>query len=178
VVHHGDPVPHRHRLDLVVRDVDRRRFQAALQSQDLGARLDAQLRVEVRERFVHEERRGLADDRPAERNALTLTSGEGARLAIEQALEVEDLGCVLHAPFDVLLRRFHELEPECEVVEHRHVRVQRVGLEHHRDVPVLRRNTVDDARVDLDLSPRDLLEPGDTAERGRLPAPVAIRCRC
>jgi hypothetical protein len=41
VVQHGDPVAHRHGLDLVVRDVDRRRPELALQLQDLGARRHA-----------------------------------------------------------------------------------------------------------------------------------------
>ena len=51
-----DAVAHRHRLDLVVRDVDRRHAEALLQGLDLAAHVDAQLRVEVRERLVHEER--------------------------------------------------------------------------------------------------------------------------
>ena len=58
LAHDGDAVAHRHRLDLVVRDVDRRHAEVGLQLRDLRARLDAQLRVEVRERLVHQERRG------------------------------------------------------------------------------------------------------------------------
>ena len=45
VAHDGDPLTERHRIDLVVRDVDRRSLQAALESQDLGQRLQTQLRV-------------------------------------------------------------------------------------------------------------------------------------
>ena len=55
LAHHGDAVAHRHRLDLVVGDVDRRHAELVLQLADLGAHLDAQLRVEVRERLVHQE---------------------------------------------------------------------------------------------------------------------------
>ena len=46
-VHHRDVRAHRHRLDLVVGDVDERRRQPAVQRDELGARLAAQLRVEV-----------------------------------------------------------------------------------------------------------------------------------
>src|SRR6187401_2773925 len=74
--HDRDAVAHRHRLDLVVRDVDRRRLELVLQARDVGAHLDAQLGIEVRERLVHQERLRLADDRPAHRDALTLPAGE------------------------------------------------------------------------------------------------------
>jgi len=60
--HDGDPVTHRHRLDLVVGHVDRRRPEIVLELCDLGAHLHAQLRVEVRERLVHQEDLRLADN--------------------------------------------------------------------------------------------------------------------
>src|SRR5712691_4463892 len=72
LAHHGEAVSHRHRLDLIVRHVDGRRFKPPLQAKDLCARLHAQLGVEVRERLVHQERRGLAHDRPSEGDALAL----------------------------------------------------------------------------------------------------------
>ena len=55
-------------------------------------------------------------------------------------------------------------------VAHRHVRVERVVLEHHRDVAVLGRHVVDDAPADLDLAAGDRLEPGDHAQQRRLAA--------
>ena len=74
LAHDGDPVTHRHRLDLVVRDVDRRHAERALEPADLRAHLDAELRVEVRERLVHQEGLRLADDRAAHRDALPLAA--------------------------------------------------------------------------------------------------------
>ena len=53
--HHGDAVGHRHRLDLVVRDVDEGRAEPAMQLGDLGAHVHAQLGVEVGQRLVHQE---------------------------------------------------------------------------------------------------------------------------
>ena len=91
-LHHRDPVAHRHRLDLVVGHVDRRRLEAALELQDLGARLDAQRRVEVGERLVHQERLRLAHDRAAEGDPLPLAARELLRLALDQLVQVEDLG--------------------------------------------------------------------------------------
>jgi len=73
VSQHGDPITHRHRLGLVVRDVDGRHAQVTLQARDLRTHLDAELRVEVRERLVHEEGLRLADDGTPHRDALALT---------------------------------------------------------------------------------------------------------
>ena len=50
------------------------------------------------------------------------------------------------------------------------MRVQRVVLEHHRDVAVLGRLLVDDLAADLELAIGDVLESGDHPQRGRLPA--------
>src|ERR671914_36362 len=61
-------------------------------------------------------------------------------------------------------------QPERHVLEDRHVRVERVVLEHHRDVAVLRRHVVDEVAADEDLARGRLLEPGDHAQRRRLAA--------
>ena len=82
---------HRHRLDLVVRDVDRRHAEVVLELRDLGPHLDAELRVEVRERLVHQEDLRLADDRPAQRDALALAARELLGLRLEVGCQVEEL---------------------------------------------------------------------------------------
>ena len=55
-----------------------------MQFGDLGARLDAQLGVEVRQRLVHQENLRAAHHGARERDALALTAGELRRLALEQ----------------------------------------------------------------------------------------------
>ena len=50
------------------------------------------------------------------------------------------------------------------------MRVQRVVLEHHRDVAILGRLVVDDLAADPQLAVGDVLEPGDHPQRRRLPA--------
>jgi hypothetical protein len=71
---------------------------------------------------------------------------------------------------DLRLGCLPELQSEGHVVEHVHVRIKGVVLEDHRDVPVLRGDAIDDPFADLDLALGDLLEPGDHAQRRRLPA--------
>ena len=137
---------------------------------DLGAGLDAQLGVEVRERFVHQEDRRLAHDRPAERDALPLAAGQLFRLAIEKLVEAEDRGCGGDPLLDVGLGDLPQLQAERHVVADRHVRVERIALEHHRDIAILRRDVVDDALADPERAVADLLEAGDHPEAGRLAA--------
>ena len=148
LAHDRDPVAHRHRLDLVVGDVDRRDPEVVLQPGDLGAHLHAKLCVEVRERLVHQERLRLPDDRPPHRDPLPLTPRERARLALEERLEVEDMRRFLDAAVDLVLRDFLDAQPEGDVLVDGEVRVQGVALEDHRDVAVARRHVVDDAVAD------------------------------
>ena len=53
---------------------------------------DAQFGVEVGQRLVEQKRRRLADDGPADRDALALAAGELLGLAIQQMLDVQNLG--------------------------------------------------------------------------------------
>ena len=86
-----DALAERHRLDLVVGDVDGRHAQPLVQARELGPHRDAQLGVEVAQRLVHQERLRLAHDRAAHRDALALAAGQLARLALEHLLQAEDL---------------------------------------------------------------------------------------
>jgi hypothetical protein len=101
VLHDHDARAHRHRLDLVVGDVDGGDAEAAVQLADRGAHLDAQLGVEVRQRLVHQEDLRLAHDRAPEGDALALAAGELARPALEQVVDLQQLRGLADAPLDV-----------------------------------------------------------------------------
>ena len=170
LMHHGDARGERHRLDLVVGHVDRGLAECLVQLLDLGPHLDAELGVEIGERLVEQEERRVADQRPAHRDPLALAAGELAGLAIEQAFDLEKLGDARHRRILLRLRHAAALHAEGDVLPHRHRRVERIGLEHHGDVAVLRRNAVDDAAADRDLTRGDRLEAGDHGKQRRLPA--------
>ena len=90
VVHHHDAVGQRHRLDLVVGDVDRGGADRLVHLLDLGAHLHAQLGVEVGQRLVEQEDLRVAHDGAAHRDALALAAGQRLRLAVQQRRDVED----------------------------------------------------------------------------------------
>ncbi len=170
LVHHHHAIGERHRLDLIVRDVDRGGAHLLVHALDLGAHLHAQLGVEIGERLVEQEDLRIAHDRAAHGDALALPAGELARLAVEQFLDVEDAGGLLHALLDLGLGKMLQPQPERHVLVDRHVRIERVVLEHHRHVAVFRRHVVDDRAVDRDLAVGDVLEAGDHAQGRRLAA--------
>ena len=169
--HDGDAIAHRHRLDLVVRDVDRRHAELGLEARDLRAHVHAQLRVEVRERLVHQVRLRLAHDRAAHRHPLALAARESAWLAVEERLEPEDVSGIADALVDLGLRRLPQPQTEGDVVVDGQMWVERVALEDHRDVAVACGHPVHDAISDSQHAFADVLEPRDHAKRRRLPAP-------
>ena len=65
-------------------DVNRRCFQPLMEPGQLRSHLDAQLCVQIRQRFVKQERFGLANDGPAHGHALTLTTGKLFGFSIQQ----------------------------------------------------------------------------------------------
>ena len=97
-------------------------------------------------------------------------AGQLARVPVEQFAETEDVRRTRHLPVDRRLVGVRQSQAERHVVAHGHVRIQRVVLEHHRDVPFLRGHAVDDAFADQDLAFADFLEAGDHAQQGGLAA--------
>ena len=73
-VQYHDPVGHRHRLDLIVGDVDHRRIEVAVQLAQLDPHVTSERGIEIRQRLVEEKHFGFTHDRPPNRNALTLTA--------------------------------------------------------------------------------------------------------
>ena len=169
--HHRNPVAERHRLDLIVGHVDHRGAEPALDPGYLGAHLHAQFRVEVGQRLVHEERGRVADDRPAHRDPLPLAAGQVGRLAVQVLGQVKDAGGLADLLVDDGLRGLRQLQREAHVLADRHVRVERVALEHHGDVAVLRRLVVHHLPGDAQFAFRDVLKSRDHVEGRRLAAP-------
>ena len=81
-VHDDDAVGHRHRLLLVVRDVDHGEAEPLLQLADLLAHLAAQPGIEVAERLVEQQHRRLQHQGAGHRDALLLAAREFRRLAL------------------------------------------------------------------------------------------------
>ena len=169
-VHDNDAIGERHRLDLIVRNIDRCRRDLLMDFLDLGAHLNAQFGVEVGERLVEEKHLRVANDRAAHRNALALPARKLLWAAIQKLSDVENARGTLYPLFDLLSWKLFQSQAEGHVLKDRHMRVKRIILEHHRDVPVFRRHVVDQLVADVDLTRGGFLEPGDHAQGRALAA--------
>ena len=115
LVQDHDAVGHRHRLDLVVGDVDRRLADTPVELQQLRAHLHSQERVEVGERFVHEERDRVADDRPTQRDPLALSTGQLLGIPFQQLAEARARSAISATRRPPRLRQPAHLQREAEV---------------------------------------------------------------
>ena len=170
LVHDGDAGGERHRLDLVVGDVDRGLADPLMELLDLGAHVDAQLGVEIGQRLVEQEELRIAHQRAPHGDALALAAGQLAGLAVEQRLDLQQRGDARDRGVLLGLGHAAALHAEGHVLARRHRRVERVGLEHHGDVAILRRDRIDERSVDADLALADAFQAGDHGEQRRLAA--------
>ena len=153
-----------------MRHEDDRRLQELVELLELDPQLVPQHRVEVGQGFIEQEDLGGLDHRAAHRDTLLLAARQLFRLAVEQRRDGEDLGHALDAVVDLGTRHFEATQPERHVVVDRHVRVERVVLEHHGDPAVARRDIVDDPSVDAQRRrPR--------CSRGRRSSAASSTCR-
>ena len=82
LVEHRDAIGHRQRLALVVRHVDERDAEPALQGLELDLHFFAQLQVERTQRLIEQQHLGLIDQRTRQRDALPLAARKLRRASL------------------------------------------------------------------------------------------------
>ena len=153
-----------------MRDDDEGDAEGLLDVDQLELRVLAQLLVERGERLVEQQQLGLRDEGARQRDALSLTAGELVRLALCERPELDHVEHLVDAPGDLRLGHAQLLEAERDVLLDRHVREERIGLEHHVHGLLVRRHVGHVHAVDEDLAGRRPLEAGQHAEQRRLAA--------
>src|SRR5690606_18140325 len=119
-------------------------------------------------RFVEQEDLRIAHDGAADGDALALAAGELARIAVEIGCQLQLAGSVGHADLDLGLGRAAQLHRIGHVFTHAHMRIERVGLEHHGDAAPGGGDIVDDAPADFERAAADAFEAGNAAQQGGL----------
>ena len=153
-----------------MRDVDERRRKTDVKFGNFGTHLRTELCVQVGQRLVEQEYFGFAHDRTSERNTLTLTAGKSLRLTGEIISDAENVRRRLDLFVNDVLGNFSELQTERHVIINGHVRIERVVLEHHRNISVLGNDVVDELAVDIKFARRNLFETRDHTQRRGLTA--------
>ena len=124
----------------------------------------------VRKRLIKQKNRRVAHQRPAERNALHLPAGQLPRLAVEQLSDVEHARGLIDTLGDPGRSHAPHTQAEGHVVADRLLRIERIVLEHHRDVPVFRLMRGNVAPGDAHLPRGDRLKARNHAQGGRFTA--------
>ena len=80
----------------------------------------------------------MAHDGAADGHALALAAGQVLGLAVQQRLQFQDAGRLGDLLRDLVLGLAGKPQREAHVFAHRHMRVKRIGLEHHRNAALRR----------------------------------------
>jgi hypothetical protein len=169
-VHDGDAVRHGQRLFLVVRDQHRGDAVVPLQPLDLDLHVEAEILVERAEGLVEQEDLRIHRERAGERDALLLPAGKLPRQPLGESLHMDEAQHVGHALADPRLRRMARLEPVGDVLGDRHMRKERVVLEHDADAAAMRRQMVHGLAVEEDAARALRHEARDDAQKRGLAA--------
>ena len=79
-------------------------------------------------------------------------------------LNLKNLGSFTYAALDIIFGKLSELEAESHVVKYGHMGIQGVVLEYHCDVSVFRKNIIDQAVPDIDLTLGNVFKAGNHSE--------------
>ena len=159
-----DPVAHRERFFLVVRDVYEGDADLALHVLQLKLHFLAKFQVKGAERLVEQQDLRLVDDRPGERDALALAAGQLCGLALAEAGKPYHLQCLAGFFPARWLRHSPDAQAVLDILGNRHVREQSVILEYRIDVARVRRHPGHDVPGEFNLARIRLLKTGDEAQ--------------
>ena len=140
LVHHADAIGDRHCLLLVMGDDDEGERKLLLQFHQLELGFAAQLLIERRKRLVQEQETGAFDQRACKRDALALAAGELVRLALAQALELDELQHLRNSGPNIGFCKPLLLESEGDIALDGEMRKQRIALKHHVERPPMGRH--------------------------------------
>src|SRR6266851_591677 len=169
-IENDDAIGHDHRFLPVMRDMHGGDAEGLLQCLDLVAHLLSDPRVEIGQRLVEQQDLRIDGQRAAECDALPLTAGECRYLAHAEPVEPQHHEQLSHSPSDLSAADAPQFQAVTDVLRHRHVRPERIGLEHHRDVALVRRQPGDVAAANRYRAAYYGDEPANGAQQGGLAA--------
>ena len=169
-LHDYHPVGDGKGLFLVVGHVDHGLLQLLLEPFHLGPEPDPDLGVEGGERLVEQKHPGIRREGPDQRHPLLLATRELGRVEGPPVPEPDEVEHLVDPVGDLPGRPLSHLEAEGDVLLHRHVGEEGIGLEDDPELPFLGDEVVDDPAVVDDLPACGRLESRDHPEDRRLPA--------
>ena len=153
-----------------MRHVHEREVELALHALELDLHLAPELEIERAERLVEQQHARAQHERAGQGDALLLAARELARPAIGIAAQLHEVERLLRQAPPLGALHLALLEPVGDVVEHGHVREQRVVLEDRVDAAPVGRDADRVDAADQDRALGRLLEAGEQPQRRRLAA--------
>ncbi|MNQ22351.1 hypothetical protein D3C85_354930 [compost metagenome] len=135
---------------------------------DFHLHVFTQLFVEGAEGFVHQHQLRFEHQRTGQCHTLLLTAGQLRRITRGERVELNHAEDFFHAVTDIAFVQATDGQWKREVFRHGHVREQRVVLEHHADVALVRRHVVDRTACQQDLARRRRFKAGEHHQTGGL----------
>ena len=152
VIQQADPVGHRHRLVLIVGDVEDGDAEPAVEALDFQLHLVAQLPVERAERLVHQDDRGRIHHTARQRDPLLLAAGKLARQPARHLRQLHDVKSARDRGGDVGGPHPPHPQRKRDVFENRQMREQRIVLKNDADVALVGWCVGGELAVDPDLA--------------------------
>ena len=138
---------------------------------DLELHLLAQLLIQRPQGLVHQHQPGPEHQGAGQRHTLLLAARELVRPAVLETRELHNLQDRRHLRADLRLWQFADHERKGHVLEDVHVGKQRVILEDHAQIALMRRHPGQGLAGKMDLAAGGALEAGQHQKRRRLARP-------
>ena len=164
------PVGDGQRLLLVVGDVDRGQAGLFADAADFRAHLQAQLGVEIGQRFVQQQALRLDDQGAGQRDALLLAAGQLVGLGVRAVGQLDEFQRAQGARADLGPLQAAHFEAEGDVFAQGQVRPEGIALEDHAHVAPVRRQMRHVAVAGQDAAFLRLVEARHGAQERRLAA--------
>jgi hypothetical protein len=143
---------------------------AALDGAQFHLHAFPQLGIEVGQRLVQQQQLRLDRHGAGQGHALLLPAGKLARVAVRHRGEADQVQRTAHALIPRRAGHAAHLQPEGDVLGHRHVREQRVALEHDAHAALVGGNAGQVSAIQQHAAAGGFLEAGDDVQRGGLAA--------
>ena len=153
-----------------MRDIHHRQAQRLLQIADFLAHIAPQLGVQIGQGLVEQQHTRLQHDGACHRNPLLLPAREFVRVTRTEQAQPELFEHILGLGGHHLLGKSRHLQAVTHVLQHRHVRKKRVGLEHHRHITCRGRQPGHIVVTNQDAPAAGHLQAGDQTQNGGLAA--------
>ena len=168
--HDRDAVRHGEGFFLVVSHEDEGDAGLVLHALQLELHVLAELIIERRERFVEQQNLGFGRQSAGEGHALLLAAGDLAGLAVLQFFHAHEAQHGIDRRLHFALGFPEHFKAKGDVLRHRHMREQRIALEHRVDVPLEGREMRHFLTIEEDRPIGRHLKSGDEAQQSGLAA--------